>query len=573
MHKRFIYFFFISIILFSFTFNQKKDELKKIEYIINQNKEINDTIVLKKNIDQLRENASTDFSSNLDVIYSVCLAEIYSKQMDKLNPKSTQLLLNANKIANSLNNSALSIWVNTKTGFYYYTYSQYIKAFPYFMHASKLIDSSDSDEIIQQNEVYKTNAYFFGSVGEIQKSKNYLKLALQYTDKSDKEYGNILNALGSIYYNKNDLKNAKHYYDLSLNSALKNNDKFRYAKVLGDIALIYYGQKNFDKAISSLKEDIEISEKLKEYKNLMFAKIRLGKIYYELNNLSEAKNILTESKNYASSKEYLKSFERDINIALLDIAIKENNTVEELQLRREISEIDKHLVNSDGKEVLNKINWDIQKKNFEYKYQAQQNNIQKAKIQKNAWIVITVLLILICLSIYFLFKRKIRLQNTQYENKVLKLELEKEKSEHILSQTSNSLENYKIYLTEKNRQIEFLNKEIDSIYNSTKFNPEKEKGKLNQLLHSHLMTDENWNNFKMVFMFEQKDFCNYLKENYPQLTESNLRIIFLNKLGLNNTEISHILGITVDAVKKAKQRLKKKYENFDYIIDNDININ
>ena len=45
---------------------------------------------------------------------------------------------------------------------------------------------------------------------------------------------------------------------------------------------------------------------------------------------------------------------------------------------------------------------------------------------------------------------------------------------------------------------------------------------------------------------------------------------------MDNIEIARILGLTIEAVKKAKQRLKKKYVNYDSIFDaedliNDIN--
>ncbi|WP_293300685.1 hypothetical protein [Pedobacter sp. UBA4863] len=43
------------------------------------------------------------------------------------------------------------------------------------------------------------------------------------------------------------------------------------------------------------------------------------------------------------------------------------------------------------------------------------------------------------------------------------------------------------------------------------------------------------------------------------LTESNLRIVLLQKIGLNNAETANLLGITTEAVKKAKQRMRKKY--------------
>ena len=35
----------------------------------------------------------------------------------------------------------------------------------------------------------------------------------------------------------------------------------------------------------------------------------------------------------------------------------------------------------------------------------------------------------------------------------------------------------------------------------------------------------------------------------------------LIKMGLTNLNIANLLGVTTDAVKKAKQRIKKKHEN------------
>ena len=72
------------------------------------------------------------------------------------------------------------------------------------------------------------------------------------------------------------------------------------------------------------------------------------------------------------------------------------------------------------------------------------------------------------------------------------------------------------------------------------------------------MTNDNWQKFKSAFQNEQKDFYNQLISDFPDFTESNLRIILLSKLGLSNEDVSSLLGVTIDAVKKAKQRLKKK---------------
>ena len=302
----------------------------------------------------------------------------------------------------------------------------------------------------------------------------------------------------------------------------------------------------------------------------MYANIQLGKLYLQLNHLKEAKNILIEAKEYAAQKKYLNSYEFDIYTILLEIAIRENNEADELFARRRLSILENEIQKLDGKDVINEINWKIQKENFNYKFETEKVKQEKAILLKNALLLITLLLIIIILFVIISYRRKIKIQNSTYDNKILSIQNEKLKSENKLNKTAQTLESYKTYLSEKNKQIVTLKNEINSISNSSTINKEKQYNELVNLLDSHLMTDESWGNFKNIFAHEQNDFVKYLSQNFPSLTESNLRTIYLLKLGLNNLEISQILGISADSVKKAKQRLKKKYENFELIFkDND----
>ena len=49
-----------------------------------------------------------------------------------------------------------------------------------------------------------------------------------------------------------------------------------------------------------------------------------------------------------------------------------------------------------------------------------------------------------------------------------------------------------------------------------------------------------------------------LLTEFPELTVSNIRILMLQKLNFSNNETAELLGVTTDAIKKSKQRLKKK---------------
>ena len=45
----------------------------------------------------------------------------------------------------------------------------------------------------------------------------------------------------------------------------------------------------------------------------------------------------------------------------------------------------------------------------------------------------------------------------------------------------------------------------------------------------------------------------------PELSPAELRTILLDKMNLNLKEHAEILGVSIDAVKKSRYRLRKKY--------------
>ncbi|VTQ07464.1 helix-turn-helix transcriptional regulator [Sphingobacterium daejeonense] len=79
------------------------------------------------------------------------------------------------------------------------------------------------------------------------------------------------------------------------------------------------------------------------------------------------------------------------------------------------------------------------------------------------------------------------------------------------------------------------------------------------MLENQLMTDERWIKFKNIFDRVYPGYLDNEKESVPKLTEYDLRLLALMKLGLTNRSVGDLLGISLEGVKKAKQRLKKRW--------------
>lgn len=556
---------FVFAILFSFRNQHSETDIVYLDKIYNENEYIEDSILLRRKFKALEIGKDQITKSHLQVIYLSLLANLHSKKVDGKNSKSEQLFKEAIRISYSTNHQDLILFSNTYLGFYYYSYSDVVNALPYFITSSKILDAKSTSSQFRFADILKKNAYFFITVEEDEKSLNYLKTALKHTSTNYPEYSNLLSGIAQYYIKHKNYEEAKKYIIKTILYSKKNN-RIRYAKALGDLALIHKNEKSYKTAIKLLEEDIEISKAINENRNTIYATILLGEIYLETDSIHKAKELIVQAKNYADDKEHLKGFLYQINEILLKIAILQNNDADELNYRRKLSLLKNELSHTDGADVINKVNWEIQKQNITYKLEVENAKIEKEKIITKALIIILILLIISLLFVYLYFIKRLKDKKIFYNNIVRKLQSQKLQSEEKLGEKTSSLNAYKTYLVEKNILIDNLKKEIEHIQNSKISYLEDKNGELQRLLESHLMTEENWIAFKETFRNEQTEYYNYIITTYPNLTDSNLRLIFLHKMGLSNTQISQILGVTVEAVKKAKQRLRKKYPENSHLI-------
>jgi len=209
--------------------------------------------------------------------------------------------------------------------------------------------------------------------------------------------------------------------------------------------------------------------------------------------------------------------------------------------------------------VINESNWMIQKTKFQQKIDKSEAEFKTESDTKDIYAILIILVLLVAFFLYQNTKKELKTKQLEHHQNVLELELDKIKTEQKLSEAHESLNAQVDYLKDKNIQIKKLKLEIDHIKQSSSSNSlEKKTGKLNSLLESHLMTEGNWNSFKNEFRKEHAEFYRLLEEDFREITDSNKRILLLQKLHFNNNEIAELLGVTPDAIKKSKQRLKKK---------------
>lgn len=560
MMHLFLCYFFLTVFPF-FTIAQSSDK-KKIEQVILESEHLSDTSQLWAFFDQQIKILPNFQKDLLKRVHKVRIAQLNAQNTGQTDPLSTVLMKEANEDYPQEGDKGVQAWLQTQAGFYFYSFSHYDQALPYFVKARRIMDNfpKDKSNLSLIGETYMKNAFFASTINDDVQVIPYLQTALDYTPKTSKNYGTILTAMGMHYFRQGLFDDAMEYHQKSISSALSINDSVRYAKALGEIAQIHKVRKEYDEAEKLLEEDIAISKRHRDERNTMFAQILLGKLYLLQNNITSAKKTLNEANAFAESKSYLKSYEFQIAEVLLQIAQLENDSMRELDLWRKLKDLEAILMNTDGDVAVRRVNMQAQRERFDYQLQLEKSKLQQETLKKITFGIVAVLSVLGLILSYIAQKRKLKFRESEYQKKVISLQLDKSNSEKKLMETHNSLIAYQTYLLEKNEQISSLENEIKMIASSSSFNLEKNHRSLKSLLESHLMTDDNWFTFKNAFIREDYPTYKNLLEQFPGITESALRIELIQALGLNNAETARILGITVDAVKKSKQRLRKKSE-------------
>ena len=79
-----------------------------------------------------------------------------------------------------------------------------------------------------------------------------------------------------------------------------------------------------------------------------------------------------------------------------------------------------------------------------------------------------------------------------------------------------------------------------------------------KLVESSLSSGEEWDDFKVRFEALHPYFYSRLIRKYPELTKSEIRLVLLIHIGYSQKEMSKMLSIAPDSVKKGRTRVRKK---------------
>lgn len=487
-------------------------------------------------------------------IYYCLLADQSFNDEGARNNFSDKYYLKALDLEEGYSYQNVRVWVKVMYGFYLYRCLKASEALPFILEGEKGLEDIPKELVLDLTQTYKKLGYFFGTLGDYTSGIKYLDLGQRQQQISPKLKAEILDNLGLLTLKSGgDTLQAMKIFELAQTLALSENDSLRYAKILGNQAAVFEGMKDYHKALLLLDKDLEISRSLGNDRNTIFAlmmRIRLDIANRETKNV---RHMIAEAESLLLGSDDKKTI-LELEIHKLNLAMQSNDIGRELNARRRIERLQDSLRFLDGDPVLSQLKFMADKQKYADKLSLAQAVIKKKQAERRLWLILSLLVLVLFFFIYNAVRSRARKRIRDYEYQLLNLKYTKAELDRELVSSKSQVEEYVAYLKRNNEQINVLSAMLEEKGNVV----EKDREELKILLQSHLITEEKWQEFKLLIVKEFPNLLQDIQSRFPDITESNLRVIVLMKLGLNNKEVANVLGVTPDAIKKSMQRLKKK---------------
>jgi hypothetical protein len=150
------------------------------------------------------------------------------------------------------------------------------------------------------------------------------------------------------------------------------------------------------------------------------------------------------------------------------------------------------------------------------------------------------------------------------KNKLL-LETEKRNAQLVhqklndeLALKSKELTNYTLLIIQKNKLLDELKKKLKEAMRSPGSSNLRDFKNLLKLINYNFSPEKEWGEFNANFNRIHEGFADSLRAKFNELTNNDLRLCALYRIGIPTKDIAEAMGISQTSVKMARYRLRKK---------------
>lgn len=420
--------------------------------------------------------------------------------------------------------------------------------------AVKIVNNSFTEDARFENS--KWISPFYADVGRYKTAVKFLKKDVLLR-KDTLSILRLNNDIGFYYYKDNQLDSAILYFEKTISNNLKDEKyKALVGLATGNLGAVYLAKEEYSKALDYLKIDAEINKNrfTSSYYNAMNA---IAECYFKMGNYKEAiktldtlEHIKEEDFKKIDPASILKTYQ-----LYMDSYSEINNSRKSLIYMRKYQRLQdsiaqKHLPYDKLYEQIEKFKLIALTKDIEIsntKNALLESEQQKMVVTFSLVISLIIFVFILIIAIILRYKRTKRIQKLNSELLVLELYNKKKDLNSVASNLSYNRE--------------FINETLERIKHIQKQPVEKIKSEIVTLSQA-IKRFKNSDNSLAVLQTDMEtinyDFYTKLKNLFPELTQNERELCGMILLNLSSKDIASNKNITPNAVKKARQRLRKK---------------
>lgn len=374
--------------------------------------------------------------------------------------------------------------------------------------------------------------------------------------------GDMLNTLGNAYHQIDMDDESATYIHRSIDLRRNLKDDFGLSQAYGGLAVTEMADKNWQEALIWCERAIEISNSLQDYRNLASLYYNTGTCYMELHQPARAEESFRKVIQFSEE-----SGLRDMALTrtygrLAEILINQNRINEANQLLVNLVKLKDDVYSSEKLKIAQELNAKYESAEKEAKLKKIERENQNAKERRFIIVVSLSLVSTLLLALLILFyqrnrnMKKLMLTEQKLKDEELKL-IQRE-----LQYNREQLNDFTHHLVEKNKIIFDLENKLLNDFKVPESRKQVQSSvegpELSNLLQLRILTEDDWTKFKIYFDKVFPGMIVTLRQRHPDLTPAEERLFLLLKLKSDSKEMSEILGISMESVRKNKYRLKKK---------------
>jgi len=152
-----------------------------------------------------------------------------------------------------------------------------------------------------------------------------------------------------------------------------------------------------------------------------------------------------------------------------------------------------------------------------------------------------------------------KIQKEREENERVIMRIQNERLRADIENKNSQLAMNTMSLIRKNALLQEFAAELENMKNELGYRiPNKYYDRITRLINQNIENEHDWETFQKLFDQAHENFFKSLKDAYPSLTTSDLRLCAYIRMNLSSKEIAPLLNITVRGVEERRYRLRKR---------------